>query len=523
MLEQIVTFYQTDLERLADIWLKAGAKCFGLQASDQPIIQWTKESKESSENTGSTNRLSFPINFMGRPLGEIFVGGISGDWVEDLLESNGIYVLRLIDQERDLESLAQELVNNQDQLVAVYDLLHSTRNMVSVTEIVEGIVQATGQIFEVSTAFIQVTLPGRSQFVSAHPQPIEEIVSNTLIERTLSENDYWLFSSAVVEDLILSKYIDTAVTIPLNIQGESLAVLGLIDTKKGEFESPDIKLLRAIGKYVESEIENALMHEANVERVKAQTRLQTEMELAHGVQMNLMPQTLPEFATLDLAAMAIPALSVGGDFYDCLVQSDDQFYFTLGDVSGKGMPAALLMAMTRTTLRNTARLLPDSSPQIVLDRTTDALYDDFTEVEMFSTVFVGTYCSNKEQLNYINAGHAPVIYRPVGGSAVILEPSGPPLGAWPENLAVEDCVPFGPGDVLLAATDGLNEARNSEGDMFGYERLIELVDELADKTSSEILDEVMAAVIEFSEGQEQEDDQTILILKRDASESSSGV
>ncbi|MFK7801783.1 MAG: PP2C family protein-serine/threonine phosphatase [Anaerolineae bacterium] len=511
MLDQIKTFYQADLEKLANNWLAAGAECFGMQSVDQATWKWPAD---AAFDTGCNKTVRAPIYAEEQICGELFVAGMPESWVAAQLESNAVFVSRLITQEHDLETLTQELVDNQDQLVALYDLLHSTRNLVSVSEIVEGIVHAAGKIFDVSTVFIRTAFIGREPGGSTYPQPIPELLTMTLMERTLSELDYLLFSCSTAADPILSEHIDTALAIPLKIQGQPLAILGLIDKKHGEFESPDIKLLKAIGEYAESEIENALMHEANVEQVKIRTRMQTEMELAHGVQMNLMPQTLPEFPTLDLAAKAIPALSVGGDFYDCLVQSDEQFYFTLGDVSGKGMPAALLMAMTRTTLRNAARLLHDSMPRVILDRTTDALYDDFTEVGMFSTVFVGTYLPQKGELHYANAGHAPVIFKPVGGKARLLEATGPPLGAWPDNLAEESFILFGEGDVLVAATDGLNEARNDAGEMFDYERLLHLVDEITHQTSAEIMESLMSAVAEFSKGQPQDDDQTIIVLKR---------
>ncbi|MFT5193297.1 MAG: sigma-B regulation protein RsbU (phosphoserine phosphatase) [Cellvibrionaceae bacterium] len=508
MLDQIGLFYQEDLERLADIWLTAGAESFGLRTSQHLVAHWP-------ETVGSQAAVSAPIYLEGKTIGEVFVTGLCGDWVQSQLESNAIAISRFVLQEQEMESLTQELVNNQDQLIALYDLLHSTRKLVSITEIVDGIVQAVGQIYDVSTAFIKVIFPDRNPILAMHPQPFSECLIDALVEKSLTHLDYFLWDKTLMADSDGSDQIDTMLGIPLKMQDETLAVLGVINNRDGDFESPDIKLLGAIGKYVESEIENALMHEANVERVKAQTRLDTEMALAHEVQMRLMPQTLPAFSTLDLAAMSLPALSVGGDFYDCLVQSEQNFYFTLGDVSGKGMSAALLMAMTRTTMRNIARLLQDSRPQIILDRTTEALYDDFTEVRMFVTVFVGVFCSQNEELHYANAGHAPVIYRPAGGVARLLEATGPPLGTWPENLAPEATIAFGIGDLLVAATDGLNEARNSAGEMFEIERLLQLVDELAHQSSHEILDRLLNAVSTFSHGEPQDDDQTVLVLKRD--------
>ena len=155
-------------------------------------------------------------------------------------------------------------------------------------------------------------------------------------------------------------------------------------------------------------------------------------------------------------------LQVGGDFYDFLHLDGRPFTFTVGDISGKGLPAALLMAMTRTVIRAKVHDAPTPTPEHVVGRSNKELYDDFTEVNMFATVFVGQYQPLNREMLYANAGHSPVIYCPAGGKARLLKADGTAVGILPTSLSENQRLIFRPGDVLVVATDGLNEAHNEQ-------------------------------------------------------------
>ncbi len=141
------------------------------------------------------------------------------------------------------------------------------------------------------------------------------------------------------------------------------------------------------------------------------------------------------------------------------------------------------------------------------------LYDDFSEVSMFATVFVGQYQPATRSLSYSNAGHSPVIYVPSGGEAQLLPADSTPMGVEPSNEAVNKKLKIRGGDVLVVASDGLNEARNGQNELFGYTRLLRLVEELAHKPARDISTELFRAVDEFSAGHSQDDDQTVVVLK----------
>jgi serine phosphatase RsbU (regulator of sigma subunit) len=247
--------------------------------------------------------------------------------------------------------------------------------------------------------------------------------------------------------------------------------------------------------------------------LQSHQRLKNDMTVAANIQLQLLQQKVPHVQGLDLYARSMPALQVGGDFYNFNVHKLGSLVFAVGDVSGKGLPAAMLMAMTRVVLHGAARFMPIVNPKMLLSRINEDLYDDFTELGMFATTFVGCYDPAIRKLTYANAGHSPVIYCPHGGSAVLLEADGPAVGVLSFNLCENLSMDFLPGDVLVVATDGFSEASNAQGDLFGYERLLHSVEQLASLRAEQIAMKMFHHIIQFSEGQDQSDDQTIVVLK----------
>ena len=245
----------------------------------------------------------------------------------------------------------------------------------------------------------------------------------------------------------------------------------------------------------------------------ALTGLQNEMDLARRIQSSLFPKEPPRLEGLDLWGVSRPASHVGGDFYDFIARPDLPFTFLVGDVSGKGMPAALLMSMARTVIRAEADYRPAPTPETVLLRSNARLYEDFTRAGMFATVFLGQYEPSRRELLFANAGQSPVIFCPTAGRSRLLEADGTALGVLLDNLSCNQCLHLAGGDVLVAATDGLNEARNPLGERFGYDRLLRHVEALACLPARDIAEGLFNAVQDFCAGEPQEDDQTVVVLR----------
>jgi steroid delta-isomerase-like uncharacterized protein len=250
---------------------------------------------------------------------------------------------------------------------------------------------------------------------------------------------------------------------------------------------------------------------SRVAQARERERIEQELQVARRTQEELLPKVLPEVNGWEFAQHYQPAREVGGDFYDFLQLTDGHIGVVVGDVSGKGMPAALVMAAARSMLR---ALAPTSgSPGEVLKRVNDALYPD-TPSEMFVTCFYCILEPKSGRLLYANAGHdLPYIRRRSGGDTQELRARGMPLGMMPEMIYEEKETSLREGESVLFYSDGLVEAHDPKGEMFGFPRLRELVAEHGEERSlvGFLLDEFYSFV---GEGWEQEDDITLVTLQR---------
>jgi CHASE3 domain sensor protein len=239
-----------------------------------------------------------------------------------------------------------------------------------------------------------------------------------------------------------------------------------------------------------------------------------ELQYAARLQLQLLPHKLPTVAGLEIYACSQPARQVGGDFYSLDRHATGQYVLTIGDVSGKGMRAALLMMVVQTLVHVVVDAYPPFiEPWYILYRINKRLYEDFTHAGMFATIFVCCYNPTTQRLTYTNAGHSPVFYCPANGPAQLLPAEAPPVGVLPTLSPESITMPFAPGDILVMATDGLGEAHNMKKELFGYKRLAALIESLRQKSAQEIAEALFDAVKRFAVGCDQYDDQTVLIVK----------
>lgn len=408
---------------------------------------------------------------------------------------------QLCRQKREIEELAEQLVETQDLLLAMYDLSQATRSHLGLGETLRHLANEATRLVCVEGAILCV-----GPTIVHHP---------TALIDDLSLLNHLEIVEQRGTDLILNPLqatLPTGITnicfLPINLQGRLNATLVLIN-REGNFTAPDLKLGRAIAEQAGAHIEHALLYQETL----AQTRLQAEMDVARRVQLHLLPQARPNVPTLDIYADSRPALQVGGDFYDFVSEPDRPLLLLLGDVAGKGISAAMIMGLVHTATRSAARFMPNPTPAKVLSRTNNDLYDDLTQLDSFITAFIAQYIPEQELMRYANAGHAPVIYRPPEGPARLVESDGIPLGVLPITLSEDHTFEFGAGALLVVTTDGFSEAHDANGVMFGYEQLLELVDEFADQPAQVIAYGLYNTIDSFTNGQPQEDDQTLIIIK----------
>jgi len=253
-------------------------------------------------------------------------------------------------------------------------------------------------------------------------------------------------------------------------------------------------------------------HIEDLRRTTAENeRVQKELDLARGIQRSFLPESPPIVPGFDLAALNTPALEVGGDFFDFIPVSLDQWGLVIADVSGKGFPAALFMALSRTMLR--ANALGNPTVLQTICRANNMIAQE-GRANMFVTLFYGVLDPKSKTLTYVNAGHnPPFVTDREGGDIVILAAKGIALGIMSDMEFEEKEVTLREGDILLLYTDGVTEAVNRKGEMFGQHRLAKLVEDNQKRSAQEIIQIIEQTVLEYAEGLPQFDDLTLMAVK----------
>jgi sigma-B regulation protein RsbU (phosphoserine phosphatase) len=490
---------------LAQAWLATGATRFALHTRDRDF-SWEPEINRGSEADRADEIDRAPDLIAPLKLGELRVWGITGPIgaAQARLNAEARLIGRALQQEEELNEMTSALVDLQDQQLALYALTESTRSQLELEPALRGIARETARLLGAPGAVAYVPLDPAP--VIAHiPAPVFEPAELQLVWQAAQSSRQVLLSQRDTPGL-LPATVDQALIESIQLSGSRAALL-LAYNKPGGFGAPDRKLLHAIAQQAGAQIDNARLHREAL----ARERLQTEMDLARRVQTQLLPKRPPRVPGLDLFARSLPALDVGGDFFDFIVTPDRALMLTVGDVAGKGLASALLMAMAHTVIRTGAKYL--NSPAAVLRRVAADLYDDFSEISMFATTFVAQYRAASREVWYANAGHSPVVYRPLGGPARLLEADAMPLGIFADCAAADYALPLGVGDVLAIMTDGFNETFDAREEMFGYERLLNLIEAHADQSAEAIGTALFAAIETFGAGHPPDDDRTLIVLK----------
>jgi serine phosphatase RsbU (regulator of sigma subunit) len=254
------------------------------------------------------------------------------------------------------------------------------------------------------------------------------------------------------------------------------------------------------------------MYTSELRRTTAEKeRVEKELEIARGIQQSFLPENPPVIPGFDLAALNLPAKEVGGDFYDFIPVGSNKWGLVVADVSGKGVPAALFMALSRTLVR--ASVSDKVTPSQAINKTNELIAEN-ERSNMFVTLFYGVLDPVNMKLTYVSAGHNPPFMLSRGGEDIImLKARGIALGVVPEMNLEEKEITLDSNDIVVLYTDGVTEAINSENEQFGQERMIAIAEQNQHLPAAEIVKRIKDGVIDFSSGVPQFDDLTLLVLK----------
>jgi sigma-B regulation protein RsbU (phosphoserine phosphatase) len=331
----------------------------------------------------------------------------------------------------------------------------------------------------------------------------------------LEDRDSWIYregESTEVERAQLSN-LQTELLLPLSTRDKLLGFMSLGPKRSEEpFTGNDLRLLKSVATQTGLALENAKLVAAITEEVAQRERLNREVEIAREVQERLFPQELPPIAGLDYSGACRPALGVGGDYYDFLALPEGRLGIAIGDVSGKGIGAALLMASLQASLRAEATRGTPVDLAALIANVNRLVYQSSTS-NRYATFFYAQYDPAHRELTYVNAGHnAPMLFRK-GEEVIRLTAGGTVVGLLETFPYQQETLKLNPGDLLVAFTDGISEAMNASEEEWGEERLMQAVESFGSLPAAELLSQIISAADGFAAGAKQHDDMTLVVLR----------
>jgi sigma-B regulation protein RsbU (phosphoserine phosphatase) len=408
------------------------------------------------------------------------------------------------------------------------DLASQVRTMVETGPLLETV--ATRIAASLHVPRIAILLDGGGGFQPAHAlgygsAPAVAIPSDGVTARRLRKQqhalvqfdaaDSWVQVTMGAERRSLEE-LQPELLLPLSVNDKILGIMSLGPKQSEEpFSTTDIRLLDSVAAQTGLALENGRLTAAVAAEVAARAKQTRDIEIARTVQQRLFPQEYPPIPGLDYAGACRAALGVGGDYYDFILLTPTQLGIAIGDVSGKGVPAALLMATLRAYLRG-AQTIHHQADLTEVMRNLNKLVFESSDANRYATFFYGELDLASRTLTYVNAGHnPPMLFRHADGGreALRLDTGGPVIGLMEECSYRQACVTLAVGDVLVAYTDGISEAMNAADEEWGEDRLMDAVRPNRAEAARTLIDRLMVSADAFVAGAPQHDDMTLLIVR----------
>ena len=425
------------------------------------------------------------------------------------------------------------------------ELSEEARNFTEVTQLLNTITQRIGETLHIDriavflrsgdsyrlqlATGVPVAAPLMSPMFGSFSLAATSATITTLVSGQGPANVYpddpssWLVDASDAERSALND-LSTELLVPLPGRKQLAGVMALGPKRSEEpYTRTDRQLLQSVASQTGLALENAELFESLSSEIAQRERVSREIEIAHEVQERLFPQTYPCIAGVDLAGFCRPAQVVGGDYYDFFLLpagsasggpgNDSRLALALGDISGKGISAALLMAGLRASLRSAAQLQPGDLG--LLMRHVNRLVYESSTSNRYATFFYAEYDPHSRLLTYVNAGHnPPLVLR--GDTVLPLEATGTVIGLLPDAPYARATILLRPDDVLIAFTDGFSEAMNANDQEWGEDSMIaaaraQLGRPECRATAEQLLSCIVEAADHFTAGAPQHDDMTLLI------------
>ncbi len=413
----------------------------------------------------------------------------------------------------------KEIKEASRRLQIIYQIVDAIRTIQELEPLLEKVMDSLFAFLQPDRAFIMIrnektgAMEPRAVRFFGSQEEAEIAISQTIVDRCLQEQVSLLVSDALSDmrfrasESVVVQRIRSAICAPMICRGEVMGVIYL-DTKSrpSVYDREELELATGIANQTALGILNLRL----MQRMIEQRTHEREMEIAKEIQMRLLPRSMPKAPNYDFSGVSLAAKKVGGDYYDLLSLENQRVGIALADVSGKGVPAAILIASVRSALQAQG-LRTAASPSEILEHLNEQVYRD-TAANMFVTMVYGVLDCKTSAFEYANAGHPyPLLFHP-GGAMKELEIGGCFLGIAQGVEYAAGHAALVPGSILVLYSDGVTDTLSPKGELYGRKRLIDLIQENMDKTAQEIRDLVFQDSLRFRGDAEQFDDFTLVIV-----------
>jgi sigma-B regulation protein RsbU (phosphoserine phosphatase) len=418
---------------------------------------------------------------------------------------------------------AEAFDRKQTEISSLHNLSRLINQVFDLKDLAETATKMTTEVVQATSVWLEI-IPTEGSFhksglmshrnidqqeiemlLAGDEQSVRKIVCQT--KKVLMIDD--MSSDKRTKHLPRMKKAGSLLIVPLLSHENVIGILYATKEIEYGFDQDDVDILSGFADQVAIAIENARLIEKSFENA----RLQRELMLAQEMQKRLLPQELPVFATVDMKAVSSPALEVGGDYYDIVRINERLVGIVIGDVSGKGVGAAFYMAEVKGIFQSLAKIFP--SPSEFMKKANEALVSSIDKRSFISLIY-STIDIITGELIVARAGHCPMLY--ISSTAKeYIRPQGLGLGmktgAIFDDTIEEKKIMMKSGDVCVFYTDGVTESRSSNGEEFGYERLLDVVDAHKHQSAEEIKEAIIQTVWNYTDAQGYHDDLTIFVVK----------
>ncbi len=490
-------------------------------------IQCTRLASAQGDRRGLAVHASTPLRSGNRTLGILNVAADDGSAFDPralaLLSNVGAQMGAAIERAQLFDMLRERRIDEQAALLNFSNQLLTYQNTEA---LMDYLVQEVSRLLKTDACALVLTCddPGTLRFRSAYGWKTDPVQSLRKIPADTRSGPGQVMQSKrplLVEDLQVSDPTQWApdwlraedfrghAVLPLIAEDDAIGALVINDRKPRLISEDELRFLQLMANQAAIAIESARLQEEEL----ARQRLEEEMAVGRQIQLSLLPETTPSLPNWEIVAKYRAARQMGGDFYDFLElsQAPLRLGIVIADVSDKGVPAALFMAMCRTMIRSIA--FSGQSPAQVLMRTNELMLKE-SRADLFLGAIYVVLEPESGRLIYANGGHSrPLLYHNETEEVVELRSDGIILGTFEEISIEEKEVTITPGDMLLFYTDGVTDATNPSGELFGRELLSQIVTECKDESAQQVAEAIVEAINQFTGSTPQSDDLTILVLK----------